>query len=62
MGVFYGKGNGTFGAVVPIRLRSATQGQAIAAGSYDNDRPPDLAITISTGRQGGQVAILLNTH
>jgi FG-GAP-like repeat len=61
-GLFYGKGNGTFGPVVPIRLKSATSGDAITAGSYDKDRPLDLTITVSTGSQGGQAAVLLNAR
>jgi len=61
-GLFYGKGNGTFGPVVPIRLKSAASGDAITTGSYDRDRPLDLTITVSTGSQGGQAAVLLNAR
>jgi hypothetical protein len=60
-GLFYGKGNGAFGPVVPIKLKSDASGDAITAGLYDNDRPADLAIAISLTKVG-EVAVLLNAR
>jgi hypothetical protein len=62
LALFYGKGNGTFGGPVPIKLESDAGGNAITSGAYDRDQPPDLAIAISVSGRGGQVAVLLNVH
>jgi hypothetical protein len=62
LALFYGKGNGTFGRAVPIKLESDAAGDAITSGAYDRDQPPDLAIAISVSGRGGQVAVLLNVH
>src|SRR5262249_26386638 len=57
--VFYGKGNGKFGSGVEIHEAINHQGGfSIAAGDFNNDKSPDLAIPI---QNKGKVAILLNT-
>jgi FG-GAP-like repeat len=56
-GLFYGKSDGTFKPVVPIKLKDGG-GSALVAGEFDKDRPPDLAIT---NQQTSQIAVLLNT-
>ena len=55
----YGKGDGTFGAPVPIKDEIGTTGGfSLAVGDFNNDKSPDLAIPI---QDKGKVAILLNT-
>jgi hypothetical protein len=57
--LFYGKGNGKFGPSMPIKEAINFQGgYSIAAGDFNNDQAPDLAIPIELK---GEVAILLNT-
>ncbi len=57
---FYGKGNGTFGPGIEIKESINHQGgYSIAAGDFNNDNAPDLAIPIE---EYGKVAILLNTQ
>jgi hypothetical protein len=57
--LFYGKGNGKFGAAMPIHNTIQHQGGfSIAAGDFDHDGAPDLAIPIELK---GKVAILLNS-
>ncbi len=57
---FYGKGNGTFGTAIAIANTVKNQGgYSIAAGDFDNDGAPDLAIPIENA---GKVAIMLNTQ
>jgi hypothetical protein len=56
---FYGKGDGTFGKGIAIANTIKNQGgYSIAAGDFNNDGAPDLAIPIE---DDGKVAILLNT-
>ena len=56
---FYGKGNGKFGPAIPIKDTIKNQdGFSIAAGDFNNDQAPDLAIPIELK---GKVAIMLNT-
>jgi hypothetical protein len=56
---FYGDGTGSFGAVNPINDTINNQGGfSIAAGDFNNDGAPDLAIPI---QNDGKVAIMLNT-
>jgi FG-GAP-like repeat len=56
--LFYGKGNGKFGKSIPIHGAINFQGgYSIAAGDFNNDQAPDLAIPIQSK---GKVAILLN--
>ncbi|HSZ01457.1 MAG TPA: VCBS repeat-containing protein [Terriglobales bacterium] len=58
--LFYGKGDGTFGLAVPISDPIKSNGGfSIAAGDFNNDNAPDLAIPVE---QYGKVAILLNTQ
>jgi hypothetical protein len=57
---YYGKGDGTFGKA--IHLKDTIQfkgGYSIAAGDFNNDKAPDLAIPIQAY---GKVAIMLNTQ
>jgi hypothetical protein len=57
---YYGKGDGTFGKA--IHLKDTIQfkgGYSIAAGDFNNDKAPDLAIPI---QNYGKVAIMLNTQ
>jgi FG-GAP-like repeat len=57
--VFYGKGNGKFGPGIEITTAINHEGGfSIAAGDFNNDQTPDLAIPI---QNKGKVAILLNT-
>jgi hypothetical protein len=57
---FYGDGKGSFGAINPIHDTIQNQGGfSIAAGDFNNDKAPDLAIPI---QNYGKVAILLNTQ
>jgi hypothetical protein len=57
--LFYGKGNGKFGPSIPIDNTINFQGGfSIAAGDFNNDQAPDLAIPIELK---GKVAIMLNT-
>jgi FG-GAP-like repeat len=57
---YYGKGNGKFGTAIPIKDTIHFQGGfSIAAGDFDHDGAPDLAIPIELK---GKVAILLNTQ
>jgi hypothetical protein len=56
--LFYGKGNGKFGKSIPIHDAIKFQGgYSIAAGDFNHDQAPDLAIPIQIK---GKVAILLN--
>jgi len=58
--VFYGKGDGKFGPGIEIKDAIKTDGGfSIAAGDFNNDQAPDLAIPIQIK---GKVAILLNTQ
>ena len=58
--LFYGKGDGKFGPSIPIHDAINFQGGfSIAAGDFNNDDAPDLAIPIE---EYGKVAILLNTQ
>jgi hypothetical protein len=57
--VFYGKGDGTFPTSARIHNTIQNQGGfSIAAGDFNNDKAPDLAIPI---QDKGKVAIMLNT-
>jgi hypothetical protein len=57
--LFYGNGQGNFGAAIPIKdTINFNGGYSIAAGDFNNDKAPDLAIPIELK---GKVAILLNT-
>ncbi len=57
--LLYGRGDGSFGAPVPIKDEIGTEGGfSIAAGDFNNDQAPDLAIPI---QNKGKVAIMLNT-
>ena len=57
--LFYGKGNGKFGPSIPIHDTIYFKGGfSIAAGDFNNDGAPDLAIPIELK---GKVAIILNT-
>ena len=56
---FYGKGNGKFGPAIPIKdTINFKGGYSIAAGDFDHDNAPDLAIPIELK---GKVATLLNS-
>jgi hypothetical protein len=56
--LFYGDGKGNFGSSIPIHDAINFQGgYGIAAGDFNNDKAPDLAIPIQIK---GKVAILLN--
>jgi hypothetical protein len=56
---FYGDGKGKFGAAIPIdETIKFDGGYSIAAGDFNNDQAPDLAIPIEAN---GKVAIMLNT-
>jgi FG-GAP-like repeat len=56
---FYGGGNGHFGEANPINdTINFNGGYSIAAGDFNNDKAPDLAIPIELK---GKVAIMLNT-
>ncbi len=56
---FYGDGTGKFGSAIPINETiKLNGGYSIAAGDFNNDQAPDLAIPIELN---GKVAILLNT-
>ncbi len=55
---FYGRGDGTFGEAIAIADTIKNQGGfSIAAGDFNNDGAPDLAIPI---QNDGKVAIMLN--
>ncbi|HXM21589.1 MAG TPA: VCBS repeat-containing protein [Terriglobales bacterium] len=57
---FYGDGKGSFGAINPIHDTIQNQGGfSIAAGDFNNDKAPDLAIPI---QNNGKVAIMINTQ
>jgi hypothetical protein len=57
--MFYGDGKGNFGPSIPIHDAINFQGGfSIAAGDFNNDQAPDLAIPIELK---GKVAIMLNT-
>ena len=57
---YYGKGNGTFKPAIAIKETiQGYGGFSIAAGDFNNDQAPDLAIPI---QNYGEVAILLNTQ
>jgi len=57
---FYGNGKGNFGAAIPISDTIKTDGGfSIAAGDFNHNQAPDLALPIELK---GKVAILLNTQ
>jgi len=55
--LLYGKGNGTFKPVVPVKLRNPG-GTALVAADFNGDHAPDLAIV----ENFGYVAVLLNSQ
>jgi hypothetical protein len=58
--LFYGNGKGNFGPSIPIHDAIKFQGgHSIAAGDFNNDKAPHLAIPIQAY---GKVAILLSTQ
>ena len=58
--LFYGDGKGNFGSSIPIHDAINFQGgYGIAAGDFNNDKAPDLAIPIQIK---GKVAIMINTQ
>jgi hypothetical protein len=58
--IFYGKGNGTFKPGIEIKTAINHQdGFSIAAGDFNHDNAPDLAISI---QNASKVAVLLNTQ
>ena len=58
--LLYGKGNGKFKKAIPIKDGLDFQGGfSIAAGDFNNDQAPDLAIPIW---DQGKVAIMINTQ
>jgi large repetitive protein len=61
--LLYGNGNGTFRGAIPIKDGVGSNSAfSIAAGDFNNDGAPDLAIPIEIlGKPKGKVAILLNT-
>ena len=54
--LLYGKGDGTFKAPVPIKIKVGG-GQSLAAGDFDNNQAPDLAIIVF---QVNKVVVFLN--
>jgi hypothetical protein len=57
---FYGDGTGKFGPAIPIHDTIQNRGGfSIAAGDFNNDKAPDLAIPIE---MYGKVAIMINTQ
>ena len=57
---FYGDGTGKFGPAIPINdTINFNGGESIAAGDFDHNGAPDLAIPIELK---GKVAIMLNTQ
>jgi FG-GAP-like repeat len=62
--LLYGNGNGTFQSAIPIHDGVGSNSAfSIAAGDFNNDGAPDLAVPIEiTGKPRGKVAILLNTQ
>jgi len=58
-GLFYDKGDGTFGPVVPIKLKlRSTGGTSLVAADFNKDHAPDLAIVQNIG----DIAVLLNSQ
>jgi hypothetical protein len=57
-GLFYGRGDGTFRSVVPIKLRNPG-GTSLVAADFNKDGAPDLAIV---NENTAQIAILLNAQ
>jgi hypothetical protein len=55
-GLFYGKGDGTFRSVVPIKTRDPG-GRSVVAADFDKDGAPDLAFT---NFNTSQAVVLLN--
>jgi hypothetical protein len=57
---YYGKGDGTFGLAIHLKDTIHFKGgSSIAAGDFNNDGAPDLAIPIEND---GKVAIMINTQ
>jgi hypothetical protein len=56
--LLYGKGDGTFQAAVPIKMKFGG-GDSLAAGDFDNDRAPDLVIG---AEQVNKIVVLLNAQ
>jgi hypothetical protein len=48
-GLFYGRGDGTFKKVIPIKLQKDGGGQGIVSGDFNKDGAPDLAILDTHG-------------
>jgi hypothetical protein len=57
-GLFYGKGDGTFKPVLPLKLKNGG-GEGIVAGTFNRDHATDLAII---NEFTGQIAVLINTR
>jgi hypothetical protein len=58
LGVFNGKGDGTFSSPKITALKS-NGGDAVASADFDNSGAPDLVVT---SYFGNTLAVLLNTH
>lgn len=58
--LYYGDGKGQFGPAIPMKEEIGNDGgYSIAAGDFNNDKAPDLAIPI---QNYGKVAILINAQ
>jgi hypothetical protein len=56
--LLYGKGDGTFGAAVPVKI-NVGGGNSLATGDFDNNQAPDLAIIVF---QVNKVVVFLNAQ
>jgi hypothetical protein len=56
--LLYGKGDGTFQASIPIKIKEGG-GESLAAGDFDNGQAPDLAIIVF---QVNKIVVFLNAQ
>jgi hypothetical protein len=57
-GLLYGKGDGTFRAAIPIRMKFGG-GDSLAAGDFDKSQAPDLVIGVE---QANKIVVLINAQ